>query len=446
VIPQRYLDAVAGRDPIELASKAPKRLKKLLDGSSANELEWRPAAGKWSIKEVLAPADGEVDRLAPPARRRDGPADDRRLRQTRSWRLGTEQRTAECLDDSALRAINVALLSRLPKAFARLGLHSERRGVTQPHGLPVRRARPRARAPDRGALVALATQARRASRGPEEARAQERREADARRPTQGIKTAKAARARQGRRRGGSGRSGHGAGARGGGGPETALVLSATGYVGRAVVERLCTGGIRTLAHVRRSPRLRRGARASPGRAPKSSPPVDTAAFAELVRAARDARVPLPRDDVPPVAVRRALASASYGRSPGLSALVIDGAHRAASGRASCCSRPPAPVRARSRYPGARPPRRHLKSSGLEWIARPGYVTGPGRDDFRPLERVGAVVTDGALLWLAVLGMQMLRERYRSIGAPELAKALVSHAFDPQSAGRILPGERLRDFP
>ena len=51
-----------------------------------------------------------------------------------------------------------------------------------------------------------------------------------------------------------------------------------------------------------------------------------------------------------------------------------------------------------------------------------------------------------LLWLAVLGMQMLRERFRSIGAPELAKALVSHAFDPRSAGRILPGERLRDFP
>ena len=50
------------------------------------------------------------------------------------------------------------------------------------------------------------------------------------------------------------------------------------------------------------------------------------------------------------------------------------------------------------------------------------------------------------MWCAFLGMQMLRERYRTIGAQELAKALVAHAHDPRSRGRRLMGERLRDFP
>lgn len=132
VIPQRYVDALGKRDPIELMSKAAKRLRKLLEGRSEKELEWRPAPGKWSIKEVLAHlADGE---MMIGSRLRFVAAMDRPVivgydQDAFVARLGAEQRSAEeCLDEfRALRAINTALLSRLPKeAFARIGMHSER--------------------------------------------------------------------------------------------------------------------------------------------------------------------------------------------------------------------------------------------------------------------------------------------------------------------------------
>jgi len=61
VVPQRYVDAVAGRDPIALAARAPKRLRRLVEGLSSKELAWQPAPGKWSIQQILAHlADGEV--------------------------------------------------------------------------------------------------------------------------------------------------------------------------------------------------------------------------------------------------------------------------------------------------------------------------------------------------------------------------------------------------
>lgn len=132
VVPQRYVDSVGKRDPLELMSKAPKRFKRLLEGRTEKELEWRPAPGKWSIKEVLAHlADGE---FMIGSRLRFVAAMDRPTivgydQDAFVARLGTESRTAEeCLEEyRQLRAINVALLARLPKeAFSRVGVHTER--------------------------------------------------------------------------------------------------------------------------------------------------------------------------------------------------------------------------------------------------------------------------------------------------------------------------------
>ncbi len=132
VVPQRYLDAIQGRDPIEMSSKAPKRLKHLIDGLSSKELEWRSAPQKWSIKQILAHlADGEVmigSRLRLVAAM-DRPTIVGYDQDAFVANLGVDQLSAEEWLDAfrSMRALNVALLSRISKgAFERIGVHTER--------------------------------------------------------------------------------------------------------------------------------------------------------------------------------------------------------------------------------------------------------------------------------------------------------------------------------
>lgn len=132
VIPERYTKALGDEDPTKSLRKAPKRVRKLVDGLSKKELAWKPAANAWSVKEVLAHlADGEVVLGA-------------RLRFTAAMdnpplpgydqdlfvaRLGIEKVSAArlCEAFASMRELNVALLERLPQdAFARAGLHAER--------------------------------------------------------------------------------------------------------------------------------------------------------------------------------------------------------------------------------------------------------------------------------------------------------------------------------
>jgi len=132
VIPDRYLEALDGRDPFDSMRKAPKRLKKLVKGVSEKRLARTPPSGGWSVRQVLAHlADGEVMigsryRMVvamerPPLVGYDQDAF--------VERLGIEKLdTKTILSDFAhARAANVRLLERLPDdAFARVGVHSER--------------------------------------------------------------------------------------------------------------------------------------------------------------------------------------------------------------------------------------------------------------------------------------------------------------------------------
>lgn len=131
-IPERYAQALGGHDPIESMRKAPKRLKKLLKGLSKKQLRRAPEPGKWSVHQVVAHlCDGEMvlgTRMRfvaamerPPIHGYDQDAFVANLRYD-------EAATDELLEGfAALRALNVALLERLPdEAFARVGLHSER--------------------------------------------------------------------------------------------------------------------------------------------------------------------------------------------------------------------------------------------------------------------------------------------------------------------------------
>lgn len=131
-VPERYLQALGTRDPIDSLRKAPKRVRKLVKGLSEKQLARRPEPDKWSIKEVLAHlADGE---LVLGARMRFVAA------MERPTIVGYDQdlfvanlayervETEELWETFAqLRAINVALLERLPEAaLARVGVHTER--------------------------------------------------------------------------------------------------------------------------------------------------------------------------------------------------------------------------------------------------------------------------------------------------------------------------------
>jgi hypothetical protein len=132
VVPERYVKALAGEDPIESQRKAPKRIKKLLRGLSEKELARRPAEGKWSIKEVIAHlADGEV---ILGARIRFVAAMERPQilgydQDAFVDRLGIERvKTSELFEAfAAVRSANVCLMQRLADdAWSRIGLHTER--------------------------------------------------------------------------------------------------------------------------------------------------------------------------------------------------------------------------------------------------------------------------------------------------------------------------------
>jgi uncharacterized protein YbjT (DUF2867 family) len=87
----------------------------------------------------------------------------------------------------------------------------------------------------------------------------------------------------------------------------------------------------------------------------------------------------------------------------------------------------------------------LRASGLPYvIARPSFITGPDREERRPLERAGAAAVDVALAVAGALGGRHVRERYRSTTAPVLARALVRLALDPAPANRVVESEGLRE--
>jgi uncharacterized protein YbjT (DUF2867 family) len=89
--------------------------------------------------------------------------------------------------------------------------------------------------------------------------------------------------------------------------------------------------------------------------------------------------------------------------------------------------------------------RELRAGGLPYtIARPSFITGPDRDEFRLGERLAARMVDGALSIAGRFGAGRLRDRYRSTTNVALAEALVRLALDPAMAGRMVESEGLRE--
>jgi uncharacterized damage-inducible protein DinB len=56
-----YAETLAGQDPQQVIAETPLRLMRILDGLTDEQIEARPAPGKWSLREVIAHlADCEI--------------------------------------------------------------------------------------------------------------------------------------------------------------------------------------------------------------------------------------------------------------------------------------------------------------------------------------------------------------------------------------------------
>ena len=244
-----------------------------------------------------------------------------------------------------------------------------------------------------------------------------------------------------------------------GAPSPAFVAGATGYVGHALVRVLAERGARVAAHVRPdSPRLgqwRERLTALGSTVEVDTTPWDEAAMTATLAARRPAAVfallGTTRRRVREAAARGAAAESYETVDYGLTALLV----RAATAAARTTGETPRLVYLSS--VGVTPDTRNpylqararmeseLREGELPYtIVRPSVITGPDREESRPMERAAAVVMDAALSLPGLLGARRLRDRWRSTTAEELARALVRLSIDPRAAGTVVEGDGLRD--
>ncbi|MEC9465328.1 MAG: NAD(P)H-binding protein [Myxococcota bacterium] len=232
----------------------------------------------------------------------------------------------------------------------------------------------------------------------------------------------------------------------------AFVGGATGHTGREVVRQLCERGVETIAHVRpNSSKLNDWLKRFEGWGAS----VDTSAwgkgelekrFSELqptlvfgllgttkARARRTARA---GGD----AAQESYEAVDYG----LTCELIEAASKSGSSPCFVYLSSAGAGSGMGHYLEIRQRvERELTSSDLPYvIARPATIIGD-RDESRPLEEIGGKVLDSLLTVAGGLGMQGLRERYRSTTNVVLAGALVRAALDPESRNIVLESESLR---
>ncbi|HEY0778041.1 MAG TPA: NAD(P)H-binding protein [Gemmatirosa sp.] len=237
-----------------------------------------------------------------------------------------------------------------------------------------------------------------------------------------------------------------------------FVAGATGYVGRSTVgAAAATPGVRAVAHVRPdSPTLAtwRTRFAALGDAALGVA-VDATPWNEDAMAATLARLrPAAIFALLGTTRRRGASSGDTYESVdyGLTALLFRAAVRAA--RTTPADPPPrfvylsalgANARSRTAYVAVRGRfEDELRAGPLPWtIVRPSFITGPDREESRPMERVGAAVVDALARPVGMLGARRVADRYRSITGSALAAALVRLADDPRAAGSVLESDALR---
>ena len=225
----------------------------------------------------------------------------------------------------------------------------------------------------------------------------------------------------------------------------AFVAGATGYTGREVVRALAKRGADVIAHVRPdSPRLTEWRQ----RCEREGVQIDSSPW--QLDALEDAfayQIPTHIFSLLGTTRARGRAAAEAGREESyesvdyaLTAMLMNAARTCApAAHFIYLSSLGVGGSARGSYLDVR--RRieaELKESGLRYvIARPAFVSGTDREEFRFGERAGARITNVLVTIAAAVGLKAMRNRFATISGKQLARALVNAAFDEQYLDRTI---------
>lgn len=234
-------------------------------------------------------------------------------------------------------------------------------------------------------------------------------------------------------------------------PGPVFVAGATGYTGREVVRECRARNLETIAHVRPDSRnlddWRRRFETLGAR-------VDTTAWT-LEAVTATFRALQPGWVYALLGTTRARGKAATGSAVaetyeavdyGLSVMLLEAA--------MACGSKPRFVYLSAMGAGGRPMNAYMdvrkrveaavRGSDLPFlIARPGFITGSDREEWRAGERIAATIGNGVLGVLSKLGAKRLATRYTSMTGAELARALVELAGAKPTAGEIAEVEDLK---
>lgn len=229
----------------------------------------------------------------------------------------------------------------------------------------------------------------------------------------------------------------------------AFVAGATGYTGRAVVAELAKRGIPTTAHVRPG---------SPGKSALEGSFSETeVSILECEWTAHEMEQAL--EQIKPDLVFALLGTTSrrakregitgdiYQQVEGrLTSMLLDATAKCSpNARFVFLSSLGTKEDSKNRYLKVRAElERSIEASGVAYtIARPSFITGTDREEFRAGERIAARAADALLGVAALFGAESARDRWGSLTAVKLAHALVTAAMDPGCENRVLETEELR---
>ena len=237
-----------------------------------------------------------------------------------------------------------------------------------------------------------------------------------------------------------------------------LIIGATGYTGTAVVEQLRKRNIDTIAHIRPN---------SPNREKMETHFHSLGAIVDLTPWQADDFLYMVMKHKPThvfslIGTTKAKAQAAQKQGQiasyeaidrDLSLLLLQTLEKAAEQFS-----PPQPILhylflssmgvhrdTSNRYLRARADvEKKIRQSHLPWlIAQPSFISGPDREESRPLERLGSIIGDGLLATLSSLGIKKPYQLYGTLSALELATCLIDWALDSTAYKQILNTERLR---